>query len=117
MDDKVTLAAAGHAALRTNFNPGVARITTVAQGTEDGDLIVRLVHHFRDDLITEEVLDAVRQAGEPYRRLATAGEKLTFPRDDHHDAVLQRLKASGRINSRAYAKSLMKAARIEVVVL
>jgi hypothetical protein len=35
----------------------------------------------------------------------------------HHEAVLQRLKASGRIKSRAYARSLMKAARIEVEVL
>jgi hypothetical protein len=116
-DNKATLAAAGRAALATSVNPGAARVTTVAQGTGDGDLVVRLVHHFRDHLSTEEVLDAVLQAGEPYRRLTTAGEKLTFPRNDHHEALTQRLKASGRINSRAYAKSLMKAARIEVEVV
>jgi hypothetical protein len=116
-DDKAALAAAGRAALATNFNPGAARITTVAQGTGDGDLVVRLVHQFRDDLTTPEVLDAVVQAGEPYRRLTTVGEKITFPRNDHHEAVLQRLRASGRIKSRAFAKSLMKAARIEVEVL
>lgn len=116
-DDQAALAAAARAALAINFNPGAARITTVAQGTGDGDLVVRLVNHFRDDLTTEEVLDAVVQAGEPYRRLTTTGEKITFPRNDHHEAVLQRLKASGRIRSRAYAKSLMKAARIEVEVL
>jgi len=116
-EDKAALAAAGRAALATDLNPGAARITRVAQGTGDGALVVRLVHHFRDDLTTEEVLDAVVQAGEPYRRLTTVGEKITFPRDDHHEAVLQRLKASGRIKSRAYARSLMKAARIEVEVL
>ena len=116
-DNKATLAAAGRAALATSFNPGAARITTIAQGTGDGDLVVRLVYHFRDELTTGEVLAAVLQAGEPYRRLTTAGEKLTFARDNHHEAVLQRLKAGGRINSRAYAKSLMKEARIEVEVL
>lgn len=116
-DSGPTLAAAGRAALATNVNPGVARIATIAQGTGDGELVVRLVHRFRDDLTTEEVLASLLQAGEPYLRLATADEKLTFPRNDHHEAVLQRLKASGRINSRARAKSMLKEARIEVEVL
>lgn len=116
-DSKATLAAAGRAALTTNLNPGALKIATIAQGAGDSDLVVRLVHRFRDDLTTDEVLGALLQADEPYRRLTTAGEKLTFPRDDHHEAVLQRLKASGRINSRAYAKSLLKEARIEVEVL
>ena len=99
------------------LNPGAGRIATIAQLTKDGDLAVRLVHHFRDELSTEEVPNAVIQAGEPYRYLTTPGQKLTLPRDEHHEAVLQRLKASKRIKSRAYPKSALRRARIEVEVL
>jgi hypothetical protein len=117
VDNKATLAAAGRAALETNVNPGASEIATIAQGTEDRDLVVPLVHRFIDGLTIDEVLSVLLKLDGPYRRLATPGEKLTFPRDNHHEAVLQPLKANGCIKPRAYSKSLLKDARIEVEVL
>jgi hypothetical protein len=116
-DDAATLAAAAHAAMSMCLYLGASRITAISHGTADGELATRLVHHFRESMTTEEALDAVLQAGGPYGRLSTTGEKLIFPRNEHHEAVLQRFKAAGYISSRAFAKSMLKEARIEVEVL
>lgn len=116
-DDKASLLASGRAALAIGHSPGTSRLSTIAQGTGDCDLAVRLLHRFRNDLSTDEVLDVLLRLDEPYSRLASSGHKLTFPRNDHHEAVLGRLKADGRITSRAFAKSLRKSARIEAEVL
>jgi len=117
IDDSTALAAAARASMAVGLFLGASRITAIAHGTGDGALATRLVHRFRDEMTTEEALDAVLQAGGPYSLLSTTGDKLTFPRDTHHEAVLQRLKADGRINSRAHSKSMLKEARIEVEVL
>lgn len=116
-DSKVALVAVGRAALATGVNPGAAKLAMLAQGAGDGDLVVRLAHRFRNDLTTEEMLDVLLSIGGSYGRLTMTGEKLTFPRNGHHEGVFQRLKASRRVRSRAYSKSLLKLARIEIEVL
>jgi hypothetical protein len=115
--DSKALTAAAHAALSVDFFLGSSHITTIATGSADGNLVVRLLHHFIDKLTPDEMLDVLAHAKEPYSALTTSGKKLTFPRTAHHEAVLQRLKSAGRISSRAYAKTLRKPARIEVEVL
>ncbi|WP_130447936.1 hypothetical protein [Kribbella rubisoli] len=115
-DNDATLTAAGRSAVDTNFSLSAAQVTTIAHGTGDSDLIVRLLNHFQTDLTIDQVLDALVQLPDPYSRLTTAGEKLTFLRDDPHEVILKRIQAEGRITSRVYAKSLRKSARIEVTV-
>ncbi|CUR59086.1 hypothetical protein NOCA2570017 [metagenome] len=116
-DDSATLTAAGGASLKTDLFLGASRIRTIASGTEDADLVMAMTNHYREQLSTDEVIDILVHVGGKYGQLLTLGEKLNFPRTDDHEAVFQRLRAEGRITSRAHAKTLTKPARIDVEVL
>ncbi|QIX53997.1 hypothetical protein HFP48_31210 (plasmid) [Rhodococcus sp. DMU1] len=115
-DNRGVLSAAGRAALANNICLNASSITSIASGTSDGDLVMRLFHHFGDNLSTDQVLAALLTLPSPYGKLTTSGEKLTFHVDDHHTAVLTRLKEENRITMRTYQQSRFKDARIEVTV-
>ena len=115
-DHRRAQTAAGRAALATNTRLGAGRITSIATGSGDTDLVVQLLHRFEGDLSTDQALDALSKLPAPYNELARSGAKLTFPKDPHHTAVLNRFKADGRITTRALPKSRTKEARIEVTV-
>jgi hypothetical protein len=114
--NSAALAAAVRAALATNTQLARGYIVSVASGTGDCDLVVKLLHDASDGISTDETVEILRQLAAPYNELTTSGARLTFPRNDHHTAVLGRLHEEGRIAKRAHSKSLLKPARIEVTV-
>jgi hypothetical protein len=115
-DNRATLAAAGRAALTTNTRIDAKHITSIASGTGDADLVVRLLHQRGDSINIGEIIGALTRLPKPYNELTSSGAQLTFPRNDHHTSVLKRLHNGDRITTRAYTKSLNKDARIEVRV-
>jgi len=114
--NSAALSAAGRAALAMDAHLAVGNVASIASGTRDADLVVRLLHHAGDAINVAETVEILRLLAPPYNELANAGARLTFPRDDHHAAVLRRLHEDGRIAARAQRKSLMKPARIDVTV-
>jgi hypothetical protein len=116
-DDAASLTAAAKAFLALEYFPGTPRIGQIAAVTGDGDLAMQLADGFKNEMSTDEVISAiVAVGGTKYGQLATPGAKLTFPRDDHHEAVLHRLRSDDRISARSHASSMFKEARVEVEV-
>ncbi|MGW4018251.1 YobI family P-loop NTPase [Rhodococcus ruber] len=115
-DNQVVLSAAGRAALATNTRLSAGHITSIASGTRDADLVVHLLHQSQDTLSADQTLTALLTLPAPYSQLATSGAQLRFPLDVHHTAVLNRLKADGRITTRSYQQPRWRNARIEARV-
>ncbi|MFF0242931.1 hypothetical protein ACFYRW_22305 [Rhodococcus pyridinivorans] len=115
-DNRSALSAAGQAALAARVPLSAERITSIASGTQDADLVVRLLHCFDGTLNTDQILASLLALPTPHNKLNTAREKLSFPVNDHHTAVLARLKKDGRITTRTYQKLGPRDARIDVTV-
>lgn len=110
------LVAAGKAALATDTLLAIANIASIAAGTGDSDLVVRLLGAHGRSVSADEIVSTLAHLPSPYNQLAQSGAKLEFPRDEHHEAVLKRVHAAGLIISRSHRASLLKRARIEVTV-
>lgn len=115
-DDCDVLLAAGRAALTIRHHLAAAKIVRIAAGTNDPGLVVRLLHASSHEIGVLDIIQCLLALPDPYNQLEISEAKLTFPKDDHHAAVLKRLQDDGRITMRTYAKTLGKDARIGVRV-
>lgn len=110
------LATAGKTALAIGTLLTAANIASIAAGTGDSDLVLRLLDAHGRSVSAGEIISTLAHLPPPYNQLAHSGAKLKFPRNDHHEAVLKRVHAVGLINSRSHKGSLLKPARIEVTI-
>lgn len=114
--NRAALSAAGQAALASSARLSAGQINSIAAGTGEADLVVRLLDQSRDSISAAECIAAFSELASPYNEIAASGAKLTFPLNDHHAAVLRRLRDDGRITSKTYPGSITKGPRIEVGV-
>lgn len=110
------LLAAGRAALTMKHHLAAAEIARIAAGTSNPDLVVRLLHASSGEVGVTDTIQCLMALPDPHNQLEVSEARLTFPKNDHHAAVLKRLQDDGRITMRIYAKTLGKGARIEVRV-
>jgi hypothetical protein len=116
-DDAGTLSAAGKAALETNAHLDVAHLGQIASGTNDADLVVDLLHHAGRTIGVDDVIGILSRLPAPYGELSVPGAAVTLDRDEHLDAVINRLRDGGRITTKAKRKARNRPARTEVTVL
>jgi len=110
------LSAAGKAALATGTLLTVANIVSIASGTSNPDLVVRLLDAHAKSIAAGEIVNALAHLPSPYNQLAQSGARLKFPRDEHHEAVLKRVHAAGLIVARSQKGSILKPPRVDVTV-
>lgn len=112
------LKAAGTAALATGTLLPVPNIASIAAGTCDSDLVVRLLDEHGTSIAAHEIVSTLAHLSSPYNQLGQSGVNLEFRRDPHHEAVLKRVQAAGLIavKLRGASARKVKGRRIEVTV-
>lgn len=115
-DHGPALKAAAKTALALAYILPPDEVVRIGSHVQNPNLILKIVNAQAEHLTNDEALAVLATQGEPYDSLREAGAHLTFTRDSPHETVLDRFKSVGRITTRAYAKSMTKPARIEVIV-